>query len=565
MSFLDVPPTILESPDPDLEPTPTEFTPNSVAQALVFNSWAPSVGYSGRFGSSKSRTVCEAALFDAVFWNRNRVLLTRKVQVDLFATTFQIFRDEVCPPDWFDQRDGYGFFENAKGGPTLFLRNGSVIIFLGLDNVRKVKSGQYGSIYVDQAEDLDDSERKTAEGRLRHRLKPTELGDGKTIPLRRRIVYAFNPDADSHWGNATFRFTEMQDLPNDDPERWHRVICTEEETTINSGFVVPKGYVLHEAIMARPLDNLENLPLDYQIRLSQYVGPWKKRFVDGFWGTFEGQVLPNFDRKLHVVDKPGEWDEWGGRPDPRWTRYCGIDFGFGPGHPFVFQWYAVRPAERLDDGRLRPEKWFLYREIYMTGEGHRMLHGVPGIVAEHAKKVLELEAAEFAALNDAIERWNQEQSYDDRLAALEYLSIPIRAADHDAEDRATLDMAGIATFPAIKDRLPGAQLVAEMLEPFEDPVTGKRDARLVFIRDALVEADPTLVDSDTKPPTCTWEELPGIRWLPPKVSGLGVQKEDWVKDRDHGFDALRYVLKTVRECGSVGVVHIPLMISRDDD
>lgn len=569
MTLLPVPTWIRENPDPD---PPTEpwlsFVPNSEAQARTFWTWTPRVGYSGRLGSSKSRTCCQGAYFDATFWPRNRVLLTRKRATDLFATTFTTMRDEVVPPQiWNEKRKPWGYRPTAQGGPTLFLPNGSRIIFLGLDEPMKIRSGAYGSIYVDQAEDLEDEERKTAESRLRHRVSAVKLTRAQAasfgfetdqehvdVPLRRRIVYAFNPSHDYHWGNIEFKFRELQEAGAS-----RHVIRTKEDVKLLGGTVVKAGRPMKEAVLASPADNAANLPPDYQLLLSQYVGPWRDRFVLGKWGTFEGQVLPNFDPALHVVDPPAEWARWDFKPPPTWTRYCGVDFGFGPGHAFVFQWFAVRPSEETPWG-YRPEKWHLYREIYMTGEGHRMLHGVPGIVSEHAKRVLALEQSEVTALGEAIRAWNAEHPRD-ALEEWEYFAAELRAADPASPGGiADLGMSGIACWPAENDRLPGAQIVAEFLEPFEDPVPGpngekRRDARLVFLRNALVEEDPVLKEAGD--PFCTWQEMGGIMWRPPPASGQGAAKEDWVAKRDHGFAGLRYALLTVRKCGSVGVVHIP--------
>jgi hypothetical protein len=565
VSFLSIPTEILEAPpEPELPERPWEsFTPNSEAQAWVFNSWTPIVGYSGRLGSSKTRTICECALWDALFWARNRVLVARKRATDLFATTWPIFMEEVLPPEL---RRLYR--PGAQGGATLFLPNGSRIFAFGLDEPMKVRGAQYGSIYVDQAEDLDDegpeSERKTAESRLRHRVPPTVLTaedlerlgpmagrattrltaanrhadrvtenpDELVVPLRRRIVYAFNPDGDFHWGNVQFRFADMQRLPPEDPRHWRQVYRTLEPMKLLGGTTVPAGRPHAEAIIARPTDNTENLPIDYQARLATYVGSWKDRYVGGRWGTFEGQVLPNFRRDRHVIRRPEEWDRWGGYPPPHWRRFRVVDFGYAPGHPFVMSWYARRP--RTKEAR---ECWFLYQEIYMTGR----------LVGDHAKQATEWDVDELAALNRGIERWNAEHG-DHALRTRKWLEYSMQVCDWDAEDRATLEACGIVMDRAVKDRQPGAQIVAEYLgEDGQEP-------RILFVENARRERDQTLREGA---PSCTWEELSGIRWLKQKVASADKPpKDDWAKVNDHGFDALRYILLSERERGSQDAVMV---------
>jgi phage terminase large subunit len=168
-------------------------------------------------------------------------------------------------------------------------------------------------------------------------------------------------------------------------------------------------------------------------------------------------------------------------PD-HWPRYRVIDFGFV--NPFVCLWLAED-----NDGRL-----FVYRELYHTQR----------TVAVHAVSINE---------------WSRNEGY------------VATVADHDAEDRATLAAAGINTLPAYKAVSRGIQAVQERLKL----TNGK--PRLFVMRDSLIEIDQSLVDS--KKPFCTAQEFDSYVWHKNK-DGIP-DREEPLKEDDHGMDCLRYI------------------------
>jgi PBSX family phage terminase large subunit len=211
--------------------------------------------------------------------------------------------------------------------------------------------------------------------------------------------------------------------------------------------------------------------LNYIARLNALTGARLQRLRFGRWVQAEGTVY-DFDQTLHLVDR---------FEVPRaWRRILSIDFGYT--HPFTAQWWAID-----GDGRM-----YLYREIYMT---HRL-------VRDHAQQIKALSAGE---------------------------RISAAVSDHDAEDRATLDDAGIPTVPAWKAIKPGIEAVQDRLRKAGD---GK--PRLFVLRDSLVERDPAL----GKKPASIVEEFDAYVW--PKND-----KEEPVKEYDHGMDAMRYAVAFV--------------------
>lgn len=210
--------------------------------------------------------------------------------------------------------------------------------------------------------------------------------------------------------------------------------------------------------------------------LDALVGVRRERLYFGRWVAAEGIVYEAFDRGLHEIDRfdiPADW-----------RRVRAIDFGYT--NPFVCQWWAIDP-----DGRA-----FLYREVYRTGR----------IVEDHARKIVRLSAGE---------------------------RISTSVADHDSEDRATLERHGVPTVAAHKAILPGIQAVQARLRP-----AGDGRPRLFVFRDALVERDEAL--AAVKKPCSTAQEFEMYSWAK-SADGRPV-KEEPVKLFDHGMDAMRYLV-----------------------
>lgn len=210
--------------------------------------------------------------------------------------------------------------------------------------------------------------------------------------------------------------------------------------------------------------------------LDALTGVRYKRGRLGLWVAAEGQVYEEFDPAIHVKDR---------FPIPAdWRRIRAIDFGYT--NPFCCAWYAID-----HDGRM-----YLYREIYRTQT----------LVEDLAQEIKRLSAGE---------------------------RIEITVADHDAEDRATLEKHGVTTFPAKKAISVGLQAVSVRLRKAGD---GK--SRLFYLRDSLVSRDQKLADKFK--PTSTLDEF-GLYVWPVAKDGKPI-KEVPVDDNNHGMDQLRYAV-----------------------
>ena len=215
---------------------------------------------------------------------------------------------------------------------------------------------------------------------------------------------------------------------------------------------------------------------DYLQRLENLTGVRYLRLRKGLWAGAEGQIYDEWDDAVHLIEPfpiP-----------PEWRRFRAIDFGYT--NPFVCQWWATDP-----DGRA-----YLYRELYGTSR----------IVADWAAEITRRSQGE---------------------------KIEWTVADHDSEDRATLDRCGIWTIKAHKAVQPGIEAVQKRLRRQPD---GK--PRIFIMKNACVSRDPDWSRRRNRPPRR--RRSAGTSGLRPCRTGH--RKRSRSKINDHGCDALRYAI-----------------------
>ena len=322
--------------------------------------------------------------------------------------------------------------------------NGSKLIVGGLDDADKYLSAEYDYVYVNQAEEimLDSWEKLCgrATGRAGNAPYPQVIAD-------------CNPGPPHHWILKRPHLKRYKTTHQDNP----RLYDHEKSEWTEAG--------------VQTADRLKSL-----------TGLRYKRGWLGLWAGAEGQIYEFDDLIHHIAPFP--------IPD-EWRRFRVIDFGFT--NPFVCQWWAVDPDERM----------YLYREIYYTQR----------TVKVHSAQINRLSEGEF---------------YEATIA------------DHDAEDRATLEESDIYTIAADKPVTVGIEEVQERLKVAKD---GK--PRLFVFRDCRVEVDESL--SEVFKPTCTSDEFGGYVWMPTKDGRPN--KDEPLKLNDHGMDALRYGAMYLKQSG----------------
>ena len=220
----------------------------------------------------------------------------------------------------------------------------------------------------------------------------------------------------------------------------------------------------------RPEDN-PTLEPTYIAGLRALTGVRRARLYEGRWVRAEGTVYDCWEPEKYLIDAfpiP-----------PQWRRIRSQDFGFV--NPRVCLWIAID-----HDGGM-----FVYREIYRTKQR----------ASEHAKEVVRKSGKEV---------------------------FEVTVCDHDADERAEMEAAGIITVAAMKDVTTGIQAVTDRIAA----------GRLHIFREALVEPDQELMEAHK--PYCTAHEFDNYVW-DRKPDG-SISKEAPKKENDHGMDALRYAV-----------------------
>ena len=361
--------------------------------------------------------------------------ILRKVHRDLFGTVIKDYRKLF-------ERDGVTVYGGEK--PEWFdYPGGSRIWVGGLDRPAAFLSGSLDAVYCNQTEEMDLADWETLGTRT----------TGRAGVLSPGVLFGdCNPGPPYHWIKQRPELRLYESRHEDNPRLYDE-----------QGNITEAG--------KHTLAVLDGL-----------TGVRKERLRYGRWVQAEGAVY-DYDARVHLVDP---------FPIPAdWRRIRSIDFGYT--NPFVCQWWAIDPDDRM----------ILYREIYMTG------------------RTVKVHAAQINALSEG-------ETYE------------ANVADHDAEDRATLEENGIYTIPADKEISPGIQAVQERMK-----LAGDGKPRLMLMRGALVERDETLAEA--RRPVGTEQEEEAYTY--PKAQDGKVIKETPVKLNDHGMDAKRYAVRYFETSG----------------
>ena len=193
-------------------------------------------------------------------------------------------------------------YDYKKQENRVIFKNGHEIIFRSLDDPAKLLSINLGWFYIDQAEEVSEEVFLTLLGRLRAVATPQCWITGN--PLGHNWV-------------------------------WHRFIHDP----------VPGNIIFN----AKTEENIHNLPEGYIDSLKKnYNEIWINRYLYGSWDAFEGQIYPDFEPSIHVVNDIN--------PDYNWRRFIAIDHGRT--NPTAILWGAVDQDDKV----------WVYREHYEAGQ-----------------------------------------------------------------------------------------------------------------------------------------------------------------------------------------------------
>lgn len=370
-------------------PSQRPYTPRGSCEELFYDR-SQEVCIHGPAGTGKSRAMLEKLHFCCLYWPGTRAMLIRKTRVSLTHTTLPIFEQHVCV-----ENDPMITGRGRENRGSYHYPNGSELILLGTEDPERIKSAEVDIIGAEEVTEFSLHDWEMLLRALR----------GGAMPYN-QIIGACNPDAPKHWMRIRMDqgvTTELKGEYEDNPILWDHA----------AGDWTERG--------RRYIAILDGMTGHRYLRLRL-----------GLWQAAEGVVYPEWDSKVHLLDRfqiPTDW-----------PRYRVIDFGYV--NPFTCQWWAVD-----HDGRM-----YLYRETYETGQ----------TVPKHAIDIRTLTGSE---------------------------RILETVCDHDADDRATLAEGGIPNRPAYKAIERGIDAVRSRLTVQAD---GK--PRLFILRDSLVRRDEDLVD-----------------------------------------------------------------------
>lgn len=230
--------------------------------------------FGGGWGNGKTSAGCAEAFALAMEYPGCTGLIARRTRPELKATTqHQFFHGggSDLATDWTGcPQEVIRSFNKTEQMLTFI--NDSVIHFWPLDDPDKLSNLNLGWFLIDQAEEVPEEMFQMLQGRLRQRRGP-RLG-----------ICLFNP-AGHDW-------------------IWRRCVHLK--------------YPDHGLIHAKTTDN-PNLPPDYIDSLMAMPEAWRKRFIEGSFDVFSGQIWPEFDPDVHTLNP---------FPVPDWYQgYEGIDHG----------------------------------------------------------------------------------------------------------------------------------------------------------------------------------------------------------------------------------------------
>lgn len=239
----------------------------------------------GGWGNGKTSGGCAEAFALAMEYPGSTGLIGRKTRPELQATTEKQFFEGGggAESDWPGCPQEVIRSHNKSRNELKFI-NGSRIHFWPMDEPGKLSNLNLGWYLLDQAEEVTEEIFQMLEGRLRQQNAP-----------RCGLLLA---------------------NPNGHDWLWRR-------------FVYLK-YPDHKYVHAKTTDN-PTLPSDYIASLYRMPEAWIKRFVEGSFDVFSGQIFPEFDANVHTITPfpvPEWWDgletvDWGYRNDTSvlWLKF----------------------------------------------------------------------------------------------------------------------------------------------------------------------------------------------------------------------------------------------------
>jgi len=281
---------------------------------------------------SKSWSFMIKAKATADAYPRSRQLIARQTRKSLNESILRDWREDIL----WTGHEAVSYSASKEHQDLYRWKNGAEVFFCGLEGMRDtaspILSTQWDRIYVCQAEETDKNDWE---------VLATRLSSFKT-PFH-QLTADCNPAAPSHWLNTRF----APDLLGPDRARFpfrHYDNPLFYDGLYPNGDWTPEG----EEYMS--------------ILEGTLTGVRRERFLLNKWVAAEGQILDNWDPRIHSIDAELERDPrhgWlihkKGQPNPIRVAYftCGVDWGWHPDPGCISLWAYDSPRWHPNIRRFR--------------------------------------------------------------------------------------------------------------------------------------------------------------------------------------------------------------------
>lgn len=475
-----------------------DLSKNEVQRQFVFHS-ANFLAFYGGIRNGKTVGGAARALLLSDSWPGNVGLVCRRTYQELRDTAWKELLILVRKRNGGTLKPG-PYVKRYVESPALELelQNGSVILGRYADNPETILGLTLGWAWLDQAEFILEEIYDHIESRVESLWTPTKVEECLAYCAERGIKLLTEPRG-------------MMFITGNPAPGWvHR----RYKLGLNADGVPfnPNPYVMLEASTAA---NALNLGKDYVKKLLlRHTPEWVRRFVEGDWTTFEGQVYKGYADAIHVLrlDQLPQTKDWaGGRPPSSWKRILGWDHGMK----------NATACEFLAFDETRPDETYalVYNEHYQVSDQ----------IAVHAASVHAL------ATGDSVPRTDDEKG-------IIVVMDPATAGDYSPEGKNFRELyadLGIHGLVANKQVEAGIQVCQEWLQPnplrpfpWWHPRAGELGSpKIFFVRERTRSLR---------------HELPLYEWEPRKPGAAINEKEKVRKYLDHALDAWRYVMMAYR-------------------
>jgi PBSX family phage terminase large subunit len=294
----------------DITP-PVTFLPKQL-HAMKMIEEKTFIVYSGAVAAGKTLLLAHAAIKACLNNPNTKGIIGSLTYTQLSNVVWTVFNEELDKYQELLNKNEIPIklktgWSESFGKMYIEFYNGSIIYFLamGKDQEEKIRGYTIDFVCLDEPVDIDES--------IFHQLMARMRGQN----LKNRfMLLTTNPSAETHWIYRKFYQTT-------NPSYYHI------DTNSYENFFLPEGYI----------KRMEE----------SYDSDWIRRFLNGEWGAFSGQIYKAFQPSKHVIDAR--------RYEGKIKYYiCGVDWGI------------TNPSCILTIGILEDKTAIIVNEYYKADE-----------------------------------------------------------------------------------------------------------------------------------------------------------------------------------------------------